>query len=134
MSAASSVTFVTLPMMPPEVTTVSPRRTFLINLLMLLHPLLLRPDDQEPHDDENQDEGNELEDDVSAAPDGAPCANAGVIKRVSMKREARNSSTREGLARRTYRAKRRGLITIDPREINEWVAGSRWTARRRFRR
>ena len=28
--AESSITFVTLPMMPPEVTTVSPRRTFLI--------------------------------------------------------------------------------------------------------
>ena len=29
------------------------------HLLMLLHPLLLRPDDQEPHDDENEDERNE---------------------------------------------------------------------------
>ena len=45
-----SSTLVTLPMMPPEVTTVSPRRIAGDHRLMLLQPLLLRPDHQEIHD------------------------------------------------------------------------------------
>ena len=43
------------------------------HLLVRLHPLLLRPDDEEPHDDEDQDERDELQNHV-AAPGGGPLA------------------------------------------------------------
>ena len=63
----SSTTLVILPMRPPVVTTVSPRRSDLDHLLMLLHAPLLRAQDQEIHDDEDEDERQQRHQHVVAA-------------------------------------------------------------------
>ena len=57
----SSCTFETLPTIPPEVTTWSPRRSASTDhRAVFLHLLLLRTDQQEIEDDEDQDDRQEL--------------------------------------------------------------------------
>ena len=64
---SASSTLVTLPIMPEDSTTVSPRLTAADHVLVLLRPLLLRADHQEVEQHDHRDERQDLEQEAAAA-------------------------------------------------------------------
>jgi hypothetical protein len=115
----SSMIFEILPTSPPEVTTVSPRLQRGDHFLVLLHALLLRPQDQEIEHHEDEDKRQERNQEISAS--GSPslcvsgrdehlvllvCPLAVGCARVAPRRSARTILTGRHFANRARRPPR----------------------------